>query len=148
MKKQLLPLAMVAAMGAVGVDGAIMVSPNSLYAFDDSYAKEVQRAHPGRFAIVKPMDPDNPAADDIIADWKTVPGAVAVRVMFALQAAAAVLGPKVNDFEPHVATVQERGLAAIAVPVRGQARPDDEVVLPASALRQQAEALPPTPPGS
>jgi hypothetical protein len=41
-----------------------------------------------------------------------------------------------------------RGLAAIAVPVRGQARPDDEVVLPASALRQQAEALPPAPPGS
>ncbi len=41
-----------------------------------------------------------------------------------------------------------RGLAAIAVPVRGQARPDDEVVLPASALRLQAEALPPAPPGS
>jgi predicted TIM-barrel fold metal-dependent hydrolase len=78
---------MVAAMDAVGVDGAIMVSPNSLYAFDDSYARQVQRAHPERFAIVKPMDPNNPAADEIIAEWKTVPGAVAVRVMFALQAA-------------------------------------------------------------
>ena len=79
---------MVAAMDAVGVDGAIMVSPNSLYAYDDSYAKEVQRVHPGRFAIVKPMDPNDPAADEIIAEWKKVSGAVAVRVMFALQSAA------------------------------------------------------------
>ena len=34
--------------------------------------------------------------------------------MFALQAAAAILGPKDNDFEPKVATVQERGMSAIA----------------------------------
>ena len=75
---------MVAAMDAVGVDGAIMVSPNSLYAFDASYAIEVQRAYPGRFAIVKPVNPDDPAVDDIVAEWKKQPGAVAIRVMFAL----------------------------------------------------------------
>ena len=34
--------------------------------------------------------------------------------MFALQAAAAALGPKVNDFEPHMETAQERGMTAIA----------------------------------
>jgi citrate synthase len=34
--------------------------------------------------------------------------------MFALQAAAAVLGPKDNDFESKVAAVQARGMAAIA----------------------------------
>ena len=34
--------------------------------------------------------------------------------MFALQAAAATLGPKDNDFEPKVATVEERGMLAIA----------------------------------
>jgi len=34
--------------------------------------------------------------------------------MFALQAAAAILGPKTNDFEPHIETSQERGMAAIA----------------------------------
>jgi citrate synthase len=34
--------------------------------------------------------------------------------MFALQAAAAVLGPKDNDFESKVATIQARGMAAIA----------------------------------
>ncbi len=34
--------------------------------------------------------------------------------MFALQAAAATLGPKTNDFEPHMETAQERGIAAVA----------------------------------
>src|SRR6476661_10588520 len=39
---------MVAAMDKVGVDGAIFVSPFSMYRYDASYAVEVQRAHPGR----------------------------------------------------------------------------------------------------
>jgi citrate synthase len=34
--------------------------------------------------------------------------------MFALQAATAVLGPKVNDFEPHVEDAYDRGIALIA----------------------------------
>src|SRR4051794_25785028 len=38
---------MVAAMNAVGVDGAILVSPFALYGFDASYAIEVGAAHPG-----------------------------------------------------------------------------------------------------
>jgi len=41
----------------------------------------VQRAHPGRFALVKPIDPEDPAADDVIAEWKRTPGAVGVRIM-------------------------------------------------------------------
>ena len=41
---------MVAAMDAVGVDGAVLVSPFSMYRYDASYALEVQRQHPGRFA--------------------------------------------------------------------------------------------------
>jgi L-fuconolactonase len=44
--------------GQLGVDGAIFISAFSLYRYDTSYAVEVQRAHPGRFAIVKPVDPD------------------------------------------------------------------------------------------
>jgi hypothetical protein len=47
---------MVAAMDAAGVDGAIIVSPISLYGYDASYAETVQRAHPGRFALVKPVN--------------------------------------------------------------------------------------------
>jgi hypothetical protein len=67
---------MVAAMDKVGVDGAIFISAFSMYRYDASYAVEVQRAHPGRFAIVKPVDPDDPAVADIVADWKSTPGAV------------------------------------------------------------------------
>jgi len=64
---------MVAAMDTVGVDGAIFISAFSMYRYDASYAVEVQRAHPGRFALVKPVDPDDPAVADVIADWKKTP---------------------------------------------------------------------------
>jgi len=72
---------MVAAMDKVGVDGAIFISPFSMYRYDGSYAAEVQQAHPGRFAIVKPVDPDDPAVADVIADWKKTPGTVGIRII-------------------------------------------------------------------
>jgi predicted TIM-barrel fold metal-dependent hydrolase len=72
---------MVAAMDKVGVDGAIFISSFSMYRYDASYAVEVQRAHPGRFALVKPVDPDDPAVADVIADWKKTPGTVGIRIM-------------------------------------------------------------------
>ena len=72
---------MVAAMDKVGVDGAIFISAFSMYRYDASYAMKVQRDHPGRFAIVKPVDPDDPAVGDVIAEWKRTPGAVGVRIM-------------------------------------------------------------------
>jgi predicted TIM-barrel fold metal-dependent hydrolase len=71
---------MVAAMDSVGVDGAILVSAFTMYRYDASYALEVQRAHPGRFALVKPVDPDDPAVSEIIADWKKTPGTVGIRI--------------------------------------------------------------------
>src|SRR6201995_776308 len=72
---------MVAAMDKVGVDGAIFISSFSMYRYDASYAVEVQRAHPGRFGIVKPLDPDNPDVADVVADWKQTPGTVGIRIM-------------------------------------------------------------------
>lgn len=72
---------MVAAMEAVSVDGAILVSPFSMYRYDASYTVEVQREHPGRFGLVKPVDPDDPAVADVIADWKATSGAVGIRIM-------------------------------------------------------------------
>ena len=72
---------MVAAMDKVGVDGAIFISAFAMYQFDGSYATEVQRKHPDRFAIIKPVNPDDPAVADVIADWKKTPGTVAVRIM-------------------------------------------------------------------
>lgn len=72
---------MVKAMDAVGVDGAILVSIYAMYRFDGSYAVSVRRAHPTRFAIVKPVDTRDPAAEEIVADWARTDGAVAVRIM-------------------------------------------------------------------
>ena len=42
---------MVAAMDAVGVDGAVLVSPFSMYRYDASYATEVYAGHPNRFGL-------------------------------------------------------------------------------------------------
>ena len=71
---------MVAAMDSVGVDGAIFVNAFSMYQYDSSFAEEVQRAHPGKFGLVKPVDPSDPAVADVIADWKKTPGTVGLRV--------------------------------------------------------------------
>jgi len=72
---------MVAAMDGLGVDGAIYISAFSMYQYDSSYAVEVQRKHPSRFGIVKPVNPDDPAVADVIAEWKKTPGTVGIRVI-------------------------------------------------------------------
>lgn len=71
---------MVAAMDKVGVDGAIFISSFSMYRYDGSYAEEVARAHPGRMAIVKPVDPDDKNVADVVAKWKKTQGAVGIRI--------------------------------------------------------------------
>jgi L-fuconolactonase len=71
---------MVAAMDAVGVDGAVLVSPFSMYRYDASYALTVYAAHPDRFRLVKPVDPTDPAVVDTIADWAGTKGTVGIRV--------------------------------------------------------------------
>ncbi len=71
---------MVAEMDKVGVDGAIFISSFSMYRYDGSYAEEVARAHPGRMAIVKPVDPDDKNVGDVVAKWKKTPGAVGIRI--------------------------------------------------------------------
>ncbi len=72
---------MVAAMNSVGVDGALLVSPWTLYQYDASYAIAVRNAHPSRFALIKPVDPSDPGVADTIAAWKATPGTVAIRIM-------------------------------------------------------------------
>jgi predicted TIM-barrel fold metal-dependent hydrolase len=71
----------VAAMDKLGIDGAIFISAFSIYGYDSSYAVEVQKKHPGRFAIVKPIDPEDPAAAEVVADWKKTPGTVGIRII-------------------------------------------------------------------
>jgi L-fuconolactonase len=72
---------MVAAMDAVGVDGALLVSPFTMYGYDASYALEVRAAHSGRFGLIKPVDPTDPGVADTIADWAATEGTVAIRLM-------------------------------------------------------------------
>src|SRR5271170_3003783 len=72
---------MVAAMDAVGVDAAVLVSPFSLYRYDASYALSVHAAYPKRFRLVKPVDVADPAVADTIAAWAATDGAVAIRIM-------------------------------------------------------------------
>jgi predicted TIM-barrel fold metal-dependent hydrolase len=72
---------MVAAMDAAEVDGAILVSPFTMYRYDASYSVEVHKRHPGRFALIKPVDPANPAVAEVIADWKRTPGTVGIRML-------------------------------------------------------------------
>jgi L-fuconolactonase len=72
---------MVAAMDEIGVDGALLVSPFAMYRFDASYALEVYAKHPGRFGLIKPVDPGNPAVGDIVTDWAATNGTVGVRIM-------------------------------------------------------------------
>jgi L-fuconolactonase len=87
---------MVAAMDAVGVDGALLVSPYSFYRYDASYAVEVRKAHPARFALVKPVDPTDPAVEQIIADWARTDGAVAIRLLLSYGASEDPGDPGMN----------------------------------------------------
>ena len=69
-------------MDAVGVDGAINISPFSLYGYDASYALEVYAKYPTRFALIKPVNTADPGGrPTTIADWAKTKGTVAVRIM-------------------------------------------------------------------
>lgn len=72
---------MVKAMDAVGVDGALLVSPFTMYRYDASYALAVHAAHPGRFGLIKPVNPADPAVADTVAEWANTNGTVGIRIM-------------------------------------------------------------------
>ncbi|HJU15037.1 MAG TPA: amidohydrolase family protein [Stellaceae bacterium] len=87
---------MVAAMDKVGVDGALLVSPFSMYGYDASYALAVHAAHPGRFGLIKPVDPTDPAVAEVIAEWAATEGTVAIRLMLNRGAAEDPADPGLN----------------------------------------------------
>jgi predicted TIM-barrel fold metal-dependent hydrolase len=87
---------MVAAMDAVGVDGAVLVSPFSMYRYDASYAKEVYAAHPDRFRLVKPVDPTDPAVLETIANWASTNGTVGIRVFLRDDVSTDPADPAIN----------------------------------------------------
>src|SRR5215472_17456132 len=87
---------MVASMDAVGVDCAVLVSPFSTYRFDPSYVLEVVAKHPDRFCLVKPVDPNDPAIADNIADWKAKKGTVGLRILMREDVSADPTDPGLN----------------------------------------------------
>ena len=87
---------MVKAMDAAGVAAAILVSPFTMYRYDASYAIAVHAKYPGKFALVKPVDPSDPKVADTIADWKKTNGAVAIRIMMNRDVSTDPADPGVN----------------------------------------------------
>ena len=76
---------MVRAMDAVGVDGALLVSPYTLYGYDPSYVLGVYDRHPDRFGLIKPFDPQSESVADEVAEWTARPGVVGARVMLSYE---------------------------------------------------------------
>jgi L-fuconolactonase len=87
---------MVAAMDAVGVDAAIIVSSFNLYRYDPSYALEVFAAYPERFRVVKPVDVTDPNIDDVVAEWAKTKGAVGIRIMLRDELLSDPADPRLN----------------------------------------------------
>ena len=139
---------MVAAMDAVGVDGALLVSPFSMYRYDASYALEVYAKHPGRFGLIRPFDPQSEAIAEEMAEWTGTPGVVGARIMLTAQ-------PFEAD-DPGLSRILAAGAQA-GVPVNvmcsgklpllrelARRHPDTQVVLDHVGLAQPNE--PPAPP--
>ena len=142
---------MVAAMDEVGVDGALLVSPYSMYRYDPSYALEVFNRFPDRFGLIKPFDPSSLAVVEEVSDWAKKNGTVGGRIMlpdpFAL-----------DSDDPGLNRILEAGrLADIPINVlcwgnapllEGLARrnPDTQIVLDHLGLKQPFEPPPPDEP--
>jgi L-fuconolactonase len=142
---------MVAAMDAVGVDGAILVSPFSMYRYEASYALEVYAAHPSRFRLVKPVDPTDRAVTETIAEWARTKGTVGIRIFLRDNASTDPADPGINrvlataaahKLPVNVACTgrleQARGLAA--------RNPNTQMVIDHLGLPQPHEPPPPAQP--
>src|ERR1700758_3999727 len=142
---------MVAAMDAVGVDGAILVSPFSMYRYDASYALEVFAAHPTRFRLVKPVDPTDSAVVDTIANWASTGGTVGIRIFLRDNASTDPADPAINRV---LVTAAQHSLPVnVACTGRldqaGQLaarNPDTRLVIDHLALPQPHEPPPPAEP--
>jgi predicted TIM-barrel fold metal-dependent hydrolase len=140
---------MVAAMNAVGVDGAVLVSPFSMYGYDASYALDVYAKHPTKFRLVKPVDPNDPEVGDTIADWAGKKGTVGVRIMMRDNVSTDPADPGVNRV---LAAAAKHSLAVNLlcwgrleqVGELAARNPDTQIVVDHLGLQQPFE--PPAPP--
>lgn len=140
---------MVAAMDEVGVHGALLVSPYSLYRFDPSYAQHVHSVHERRFALIKPVNTQDPAVEEHVADWAATKGTVAIRVMLNPDVPADPADPGINRAYAaagrHNFPVNTIGHGRLDQIIGLAARnPDTVMVIDHLGLRQPFE--PPAPP--
>ena len=142
---------MVAAMDEVGVDGALLVSPYSMYRYDASYALEVHAKHPGRFGLIKPFDPGAADVAEQVEDWARNDGVVGARIMLPDPFAVEADHPGLNRI---LAAGARAGLAVNVLcwgnaPLLGglaERNPDTRIVLDHLGLRQPFEPPPPPEP--
>ena len=87
---------MVKAMDAVGVDGALLVSPYTMYRYDASYALDVRAAHPGRFAAHQAGRPERPQGGRHDRRWADTEGTVAIRIMMTQGVSTDAADPGIN----------------------------------------------------
>ena len=99
---------MVDAMDAVGVDGAILISPFTIYGYDPTYVLSVYDKHPDRFGLVKPFDPRSESVADEVEEWTSRAGVVGARVMLSFE--------ELSPDDPGVDRILEAGARA-GVPV-------------------------------
>jgi L-fuconolactonase len=142
---------MVAAMDAVGVDGAVLVSPFSMYRYDASYALQVYAAHPSRFRLVKPVDSTDPAAADTIADWAATEGTVGIRIMLRDEVSTDPADPGLNRVlaaaAQHSLPVNLLCWGRLEQAAQLAARnPNTQLVIDHLGLQQPFEPPPPTEP--
>ena len=141
---------MVAAMDAVGVDGAILISPFTIYGYDASYALEVYAQHPTKFGLVRPFDPNSDTIDADVEEWTSTPGVVGCRIMLTN-----------NDYEadhPGLNAILAAGGRA-GVPVNimasgelpllrqlAQQNPDTQIIIDHLGIAQPSDPPPPDEP--
>jgi len=87
---------MVKAMDEVGVDGGLLVSVFTMYKWDASYAVGVHKQFSNRFALVKPVDSNDPKVGETIEEWAKMDGTVGVRIMFTPEVSTDPAHPGIN----------------------------------------------------
>jgi L-fuconolactonase len=87
---------MIKAMDEVGVDGALLISVYTMYKWDASYAVGVRKQFPDRFALIKPVDSNDPKVGETIEEWAKLDGTVAVRIMFTPEVSTDPAHPGIN----------------------------------------------------
>jgi predicted TIM-barrel fold metal-dependent hydrolase len=140
---------MIKAMESVGVDGALLVSVHTMYRWDASYAVAVQKAHPDKFGVIKPVDPNDPGVEATIAEWAALDGTVAIRIMMNDTVSTDAADPGINRVLSAAAThdlpvnLMARGRLE-QVGLMAAKNPDTQLIIDHLGLEQPF--TPPAPP--